>query len=304
MRYLILFLLLGFSHLHAELLQLKSEPQKKCLRTVGTIERDVTHRLILESPVSGVVEKLFVDEVDKKILAMEPLAEIFSPELYGAEVAYLCALQTQVVELIEPALAHLMALQVPQEELVRLTESCEAKRTFTINAPTMARLLQSDLQTGQLVQKGQPLFFLEDPTAMLVVVQVYEEEVPLLKVGEKVSLELPSFLDSKVEAQIAAISQTKDPKTRASQVHLAFSMPEGKLHTGTFCIARIEVEMEQKSLSLPLSALLSNKERPTVNVAIESGQFEERVIVLGARRENCFEVLQGLQEGEIVQVTD
>src|SRR5208283_1250121 len=67
-------------------------PLRQVIRTVGTIEYNETALADVTTKFKGWIEKLYVDATGQLVHRGEPMFEIYSPELYSAEVEYTLAL--------------------------------------------------------------------------------------------------------------------------------------------------------------------------------------------------------------------
>src|ERR1035441_7532458 len=100
-------------------------PLRRAVRTVGVVDFDETALTDVTTKFKGWVEKLYVDSTGQQVHRGQPLFEIYSPELYSAQVEYLLALgqSTNLTgvgaqPLQSSALAKLKFLDVPDERRV------------------------------------------------------------------------------------------------------------------------------------------------------------------------------------------
>ena len=67
-------------------------PLRRVVRTVGVVDFDETALTDVTTKFKGWIEKLYVDATGQQVHRGEPLFDIYSPELYSAQVEYLLAL--------------------------------------------------------------------------------------------------------------------------------------------------------------------------------------------------------------------
>jgi Cu(I)/Ag(I) efflux system membrane fusion protein len=94
-----------------------------------------------------------------------------------------------------------------------------------------------------------------------------------------------------------------DPATRTAQVRLVLRNPQNQIKPGLFVEAVIEAEVGSAELTVPASAPLFAGERALVYVEAAGGErprYVPRVVRLGARLGDRWEILAGLEEGERV----
>ena len=68
-------------------------PLRRMVRTVGVIDYDETALADVTTKFKGWIEKLYVDTTGQQVHRGDPLFEIYSPELYSAQIEYLLALE-------------------------------------------------------------------------------------------------------------------------------------------------------------------------------------------------------------------
>ena len=66
-------------------------PLRRAIRTVGAIEYNETALADVTTKFKGWIEKLHVNATGQLVMKGDPLFEIYSPELYSAQVEYLLA---------------------------------------------------------------------------------------------------------------------------------------------------------------------------------------------------------------------
>lgn len=98
------------------------------------------------------------------------------------------------------------------------------------------------------------------------------------------------------------INNQANSDTGTLSVWLRFPNPDLLLRPGQFVTVLLSREVEQASLAIPQSAVLTGQTGHTVLVVGGDNKVEARPVVLGAREGTDWEVRSGLQEGERVVV--
>ena len=83
-----------------------------------------------------------------------------------------------------------------------------------------------------------------------------------------------------------------------------FPIPQHTLLPGLYADATIQLEHKQDALAVPLQAVDHNGERTLVDVVDASNRIEARQVVLGIQTPTDAEVISGLNEGDLVVVSD
>ena len=283
-------------------------PLRRVVRTVGAVDFDETALTDVTTKFKGWVEKLYVDSTGQQVHRGDPLFDIYSPELYSAQVEYLLALNqptnlsgSGAQALQSSALAKLKFLDVPDEQIAQISKDGQARKTLRINAPRDGIVAEKMVVEGQMVEAGMKLYRLADLGTVWVQSQIYEQDLSLVRLGQEATVSLSYLPDRKFRGRVTYIYPTVDEKTRTAKVRMEFHNPGYFLKPGMFTTVELDAEVSPAALLVPDSAILRSGENNTVFVALEGGKFEPRTVALGLRAEgNFYQVLSGLSEGERV----
>jgi RND family efflux transporter MFP subunit len=283
-------------------------PLRRVVRTVGVVDFDETTLTDITTKFKGWIEKLYVDSTGQQVHRGDPLFDIYSPELYSAQVDYLLALNQSTnlpadgaQALKSSALSKLKFLDVPSGQIAAIEKDGEAKKILRINAPRDGIVVEKMVTEGQMVDAGMRLYRLADLGTVWVQAQVYEQDLPAVRLGQEAVVSLSYLPDRKFRGRVTYIYPTVDEKTRTAKVRLEFHNPGYFLKPGMFSTVELAAELSPSALLIPDSAVLRSGEKNVVFVALEGGRFEPRAVTLGARSDDdCYQVFDGLSEGERV----
>jgi RND family efflux transporter MFP subunit len=282
-------------------------PLRKIIRTVGTIDYNETALADVTTKFKGWVEKLDVDATGQLVHRGEPLFEIYSPELYSAEVEYLLALNAGstndagVAALRETAANKLKYFDVPDAQIAELEKTRKPEKTLPMAAPVSGFVIEKNVVRGQMVDAGMKLYRIADLGIVWVIAQIYEQDLPFVQLGQEVVVKVASLPDREFRGRVTFIYPNVDEKTRTAKVRLEFENPGYFLKPGMFVSAEIQAEIEPSAVLVPDSAVLRSGSRNTVFVAEDDGHFSPRDVLLGVEAENDrYQVISGLKAGERV----
>jgi RND family efflux transporter MFP subunit len=283
-------------------------PLRRVVRTVGVVDFDETALTDVTTKFKGWVEKLYVDSTGQQVHRGDPLFDIYSPELYSAQVEYLLALN-QPTNLLgagsealqSSALAKLKFLDVPDEQIAQIKADGKARKTLRVSAPRDGVVAEKMVVEGQMVEAGMKLYRLVDLGTVWVQSQIYEQDLPLIRLGEEATVSLSYLPDRKFRGRVTFIYPTVDEKTRTAKVRMEFHNPGYFLKPGMFATVELAAALAPAAVLVPDSAVLRSGEKNIVFVALDGGRFEPRTVALGARSEDdLYQVLSGLSDGERV----
>jgi RND family efflux transporter MFP subunit len=282
-------------------------PVRRVVRTVGVIDFDETALAEVSTKFRGWVEKLYVDATGKQMHRGEPLFEIYSPELYLAQTEYLLTLDSPTNLGVADSLRKTAAMtklrywDISEDQIAELERTRTPKKTLRMNAPRDGVVVEKMVVEGQMVEPGMKLYRVADLATVWIQAQVYEQDLPFIRLGQEAVVSLASQPEPKFRGRVTYLYPTVDDKTRTARVRLEFHNPGYFLKPGMYAGVEIAAELAPSALLVPDVAVLRSGEKNTVFIALDGGRFEPRTVTLGARADgDHYEVLSGLKEGERV----
>jgi Cu(I)/Ag(I) efflux system membrane fusion protein/cobalt-zinc-cadmium efflux system membrane fusion protein len=145
------------------------------------------------------------------------------------------------------------------------------------------------------------LLTLSDISKVWVYADIYEYEMPWVKVGQKARIILPYVGSEPIESTVSYIYPFVEPKTRTVKARFDIDNPDFILKPEMYVNVRLESEPVSDALTIPVEAVLHSGEKQTVFVALGDGKFEPRQVKTGIQNDDGdIEIVQGLLEGEHV----
>ena len=280
-------------------------PLRRNIRTVGAMEYNETTLADVTTKFKGWIEKLYVNTTGALVMRGDPLFEIYSPELYSAQVEYLLATEPSgktgmdIDSLKAAARMKLKFLDISDGQVSELDRTRLPQKTLRIAAPQDGFVVEKMVVEGQMVDAGMKLYRLADLGLVWVQAQIYEQDLVYLKLGQEATVKLDSFPDREFRGRVTYIYPTVDERTRTAKVRMEFHNPGYFLKPGMFATVHVTSELEPSALLVPDMAILRSGEKTTVFVALDGGRFDPRTVTLGPQAENdMYQVLSGVSEGE------
>ena len=280
-------------------------PLRRIVRTVGVVDYDETALADVTTKFKGWIEKLDVNATGALVMKGDPLFEIYSPELYSAQVEYLLATDpanqgaTGGDSLKTSALTKLKFFDISDQQIAQLDKTRQPQKTMRILAPQDGFVINKNVVEGQMVDAGMVIYRLADLGLVWVQAQVYEQDLAYLKLGQEATVTLSYLPDREFRGRVTYIYPNVDEKTRTAKVRMEFHNPGYFLKPGMFATVRVASELEPSVVLVPNMAVLRSGERNTVFVALDEGRFEPRTVALGPEAEDdMYQVLSGLKAGE------
>jgi RND family efflux transporter MFP subunit len=179
-----------------------------------------------------------------------------------------------------------------------------------ITAPFAGVVTQRYANLGTLMQAGtssstqaQPLVKLSQDDLYRLVIPIPESYVKFIRLGDPVNVSVPS-LNRNFPGKVSRFSVDVREDTRTMHTEVDVPNPMRVLLPGLYAEATITLEKKDDAIAVPLQAVDQDNNQTTVDVVDPSGKIVLRKIVLGIQTATDAEVLSGLQEGEMLVVSD
>jgi Cu(I)/Ag(I) efflux system membrane fusion protein len=283
-------------------------PFSATIRTVGRVTYDETRVHHVHTKYEAYVEGLYANFTGKYVRRGEPLLSLYSPDLLAAEQEYLLAVRSQQagtgkldVDLVESVRQKLLLWNISAADIAALERSGKPRRTLELYAPISGYIVNKTAVHGMRVKPEDSLFDIVDLSRMWVLADVYEYELPRIRVGQKGKMTLSYWPDRTWEGQVTYIYPAVDAKTRTIKVRLEVDNPKAELKAEMFANVVLSVEPRQ-ALVVPEDAVLETGTRRIVFVSLGEGRLQPREIQAGDRASRLVEVRSGLAAGEEVAV--
>lgn len=183
-------------------------------------------------------------------------------------------------------------------------ERAEVATAVVVTAPRGGVVVERNVSPGQVVAYGQSdtplnLFVIADLGSMWVLADVYEPDVPRVRLGQPVSVTLPCCPDERYEGQVVNIGDVIDKETRTLKVR-AVVPNRGRALKGEMFVRVSIATGSRQALTLPLGAIHREGSAPFVLVERGKDDYERRPVKIGAESDGVVDVLDGVTPAERV----
>ena len=154
-------------------------PMARQTKTVGYVTYDESRLSEIVSRVEGYVEKLYVDKTFTVVHQGDPLAEIYSPELYStAQELVLADARSGIGSLAASAREKLLLFGVSPQEIDGIVASGRsASPRLVIRSPQTGYVVDKKIVEGASVEAKMTLFEVADLSTVWIEADVYEKDI-------------------------------------------------------------------------------------------------------------------------------
>ncbi|MDE2179988.1 MAG: efflux RND transporter periplasmic adaptor subunit [candidate division NC10 bacterium] len=261
------------------------------------------HRLLLlDSPDLGTAKSDYakaVSDLERSEKAITLARELFQvkaiaqKELREAENDYRKAMAEK-----ERAASRLRTLAVPDAQFAEIAARTDTTTTITVTAPRGGIIVERNVIPGQVVAYGQSdtpptLFTIADLSAMWVLADVYEPDVPKVRIGQTATVTLACCPGERYEGRVTYISDSVDPQTRTVKVRVVVPNRGRALKAEMFVKVAITTG-SANALTLPQSAIHREDGETFVLIARGKDEYDRREVKVGVDLDGTVEVLDGV----------
>jgi len=305
---------------------------------VGSIDFDEDLSVQVFPPYQGKILKTFV-ELGNDVQKGQPLYTIESPDLIQAESALIGA--AAALDLTDKELARAKELYgtngVSQREIeqatsdqqtaegalkaardsVRVFGKAEAEidqiiatrkidPALVVSSPVAGQITSKNAPPGLLVQPGNAPapYSVADISVKWMLANVTESDSPLYHTGQPVEVQVMAYPGRMFKGGISKIYATVDPNTHRVTVRSEIADPKHELRPGMLANFVIRVQEPVESIAIPMNGVVREGDKTmTAWVTTDRRRFSQRTVKIGLQRDGRYQVLDGLQPGELA-VTD
>lgn len=304
-------------------------PVTRQTKTVGYVAFDESRLSRIVSRVEGYVEKLYVNETFTFVHEGDPLAEIYSPELYSAARELILATRVGgAADLAAAARTKLLLLGVGQQEIDGIGAKGQPSPRLVIRSPQTGFVVDKKIVVGASVEAKMTLFEVADLSAVWIEADVYEKDIPFLQVGQEIKATVEACPNRTFVGKLALIYPQLETTTRTNRIRIKLDNPDQALRPGMFATVRIHTPLESiepyksvaaerarvmftgldganaanpnEFLTVPERAVVDTGSKKVVYVEREPGLFEGVEVELGPRHDDYYPVIKGLHVGDKV----
>lgn len=284
------------------------------VRAVGRVAYDEERMVHLHPKTEGWIENMHVDKTGQWVKKNTDLLSIYSPQLVASQQEYILALNNLKAlekspikdirqgaeDLVKSSRERLKLLDVPEHQLRELYRSHKVKKSLHIHAPEAGIIMKIGAREGQFVTPSTEIYMIADLRKIWVYADIYEYELPWVKEGDPVEMQLAGIPGKTFKGHLAYIYPYAEAKTRTIKVRLVFDNADLLLKPEMFAEVTIFSDKQKNVIIIPSEAVIRSGSRNQVFVMREPGKFEPRLVTLGLSSHGKVIVLQGLKEDEKV----
>jgi membrane fusion protein (multidrug efflux system) len=171
-----------------------------------------------------------------------------------------------------------------------------------VKAPYDGIVSDRQVNAGDNVSPGTPLFTVVDPGTMRLEGAVPADQLAAVRAGAPVKFAVTGYPGRSFEGSITNVAPSADPQTRQVRVYVRIPNAEQGLVAGLYATGRVAA-VTRKGLMVPLNAVDQRGIKPTV-LRLKGGRTERVEVTLGLTDESTesVELASGVAAGDTLLV--
>jgi cobalt-zinc-cadmium efflux system membrane fusion protein len=315
---------------HVQIYTVTQAPMVRMLRLTGAVAYNAFLTTPVIAQVGGPVSRILVTP-GERVRAGQPLLYVASPDYSLLRSAYMKArdafqLADKSYVRAQDLYAHraIALADVEQTESTRTQASADlqsseqavrvlgisnpeelisnpASPEIAIFAPVAGEVVERLCSPGQLLQAGgTQCFTLSDMGSVWVLVNIYQNDVADVHVGDEVTIDNESY-PGVIRGKIQYIAPALDPTTRTLQARIEAANPGEKLKKDMYVTAHVRAGVIPNAVMVPDAAVLRDTENmPYLYIQTGDSRFARRMVTLGESQDGKTQITTGLQAGDKV----
>lgn len=287
-----------------------SKEASKELRLNGKVQIDERKLYAQSTHIPGRIEQLSINFTGEKVNRGQRLGMVYSPELVTAQEELLQAysIRNSQPELFDAAKQKLRNWKIGDKSINSIISSGKPIQQFPITADVSGIVTAKKVELGDYVERGMPLYEIADLSSVWILFDVYESDIPWVKVGDKVSYTVQSLPGETFEGTISFLDPMINPQTRVASARIEVKNAANKLKPEMFASGIVKNNISIKGTTeivIPKSAVMWTGERSIVyikNNAENKVNFKLREVLLGPSLGDAYVIKSGLENGEEIVV--
>lgn len=296
------------------------------IQVTGTVSPDVSRTIPVISIASGRVLDVYV-RLGDYVKKGQVLMEVQSTDVSGAFATYLKAVADEHLAQVQLDRAKILnekgAIANSQVEIAQNAED-NAKATVSaaeeqlrvmgvdknhpaaaakIYAPASGYIIAQNVTNaaaaGVTYAGSANAFTIADLSHVWIICDVYENDLPKVRLGQKADIRLTAYPDRVLTGEISDIGAVLDPQIRTAKVRIQVENPDTLMRVGMFATATIHGKTLQTHTEVPATAVLHLHDRDWVYVPAGAGTFRRVSVRSGVILPgNMQEIISGIDVGQ------
>lgn len=186
---------------------------------------------------------------------------------------------------------------------------------IAVISPISGRIVSRSTNVGEIACPENPMFTVANLGEVWIEADVYEKDLPRVKLGQRVEIRADSYPDKVFAGSVEAIGEMLSSDSRTAKVRCSVANPEGLLRGEMFAQVRLLIARNGQTVLLPREAVLDDAGQKIVYTPCMEcpedqkagtnacGAYDKLVVTTGATHGSEIEITSGVTPGTLIVTT-
>ena len=289
------------------------------IRTVGILAHNDQQISWVNTKYEGWIENVAVNYMGETVAEGQVLFDIYSPQLVTTQNEYLQAIDyaeeldasdypeiaARAHALVDSARQRLRFWDIPDAQIAALEQRRTPSRTLSVVSPVTGVVVakMDEALDGMYLRPGMNIYKIADLTTIWVDVEIFENQVASMRVGQQATVELPYQPGRTFTGAVRYLYPHFNAQTRTMTVSIELQNSDQTLRAQMYANVTFDVPAADHVLAVPEEAVIRSGTRDLIVLQRSPGTFQVVPATLGINGGGFWEVLDGVAEGDSVVVS-
>jgi len=243
--------------------KVKEQTTSHSKKNYGYVTSDETKIYDVSPRFGGYVQKLYADKIYKFVKKGEPLALIYSPEVYKAKNDYLNSYRYTKFrnnkEMLHSVKLKLELLNISKREIKSILKNKKVSKYTTIYSPASGYIFIKNIVNGSAFNAKQKLFEIVNLDEVWVETKIFEDDVKWIKKANTFNIHFKTT-NKVYTAHNKFLYPNLNPKEATLTMRIKLNNKDNTLFPGMYANV-ISKDITKTYLTLPQSAVIRKDDK-------------------------------------------
>jgi len=280
------------------------------IKVPGRLAFNAEKSKVLAARAPGRVERIYAFD-GAEVNVGSPVVELYSPEFLSAQQEYLLSSKTAKVlegsktmsdllgdaRITQQAAANrIRNLGAGEGDIKALETTGKTQANLIMRSPIKGVVVKRNVEPGAAVSSGDVIATLADPKQLWFMGNVFEQDLRLIKQGQKMVLHVEAYPDKEFVAYANYIAPTIDSQTRALLIRAEIENNDDLLRPDMYASARLTTGMAD-AIVVPQTAVVRIREMRYVIVKVGDEAYRRLPVKGYDLNSKTFAITEGVEPG-------
>ena len=280
------------------------------IKVPGRLAFNAEKSKVLSARAPGRVERIYAFD-GAEVNVGSPIVELYSPEFMSAQQEYLLSSKTAKVletsktmsdllgdaRITQQAAANRMRnLGAGDGDIKAIETTGKTQNNLVMRSPLKGVVVKRNVEPGSAVNSGDVIATLADPKQLWFLGNVFEQDLRLIKPGQKMVLHVEAYPDKEFVAYANYIAPTIDPQTRALLVRAEIENNDDLLRPDMYASAKLTTGMAD-AIVVPQTAVVRIREMRYVIIKVGDEAYRRLPVKGYDLNSKTFAITEGVEPG-------